>query len=82
MPPERNTIFAKFKGTSKRREEMFEKASTTVIVVAELGGHYQTMTGKTLDGVWKTDPQIRNPEAKVIYWKPLPIFDPSEVMDE
>lgn len=82
MPPEHDTIFAKLKGTSKWREGMFEKTSMTVIVVAELGGHYQTMTGKTLDGVWRTDPQIRNPEAKVIYWKPMPKFDPSEVMDE
>lgn len=82
MPPEYDTIFAKLKGTSKWREGMFEKASMPVIVVAELGGHYRTMIGKTLDGVWKTDPQIHNPVAKVIYWKPMSTFDPSEVMNE
>lgn len=71
MPDERDSIFAKFKGTDKWKNGMFEKTSGTVIVtVCSNDGSYRTTTAHTNDGEWKITTFLH--EEKVVAWKPLP----------
>lgn len=71
LPEERDSIFAKLKGTDKWKNYMFEKTSTKVIVTICIndGSHIVT-TAHTIDGRWKTDIFINGGE--VIAWMPLP----------
>lgn len=53
LPEERNSMFAKWKGTDKWSESMFEKISSDVNVTVEYeDGTRQTITAHTLDGKW------------------------------
>lgn len=71
LPEERDSIFAKFKGTDKWEKGMFEKTSSTVIVtVCSDDGSRRTTTANTIDGRWKTDIILSGDE--VIAWMPLP----------
>lgn len=71
LPEERDSIFAKFKGTDKWKKGMFEKTSSTVIVtVCSDDGSRRTTTANTIDGRWKTDIILSGDE--VIAWMPLP----------
>ena len=71
LPEERDSFFAKFKGTDKWKNGMFEKTSSKVIVtVCSDDGSRRTTTANTIDGRWKTDIILRGDE--VIAWMPLP----------
>ena len=71
LPEERDSIFAKFKGTDKWKKGMFEKTSSTVIVtVCSDDGSLRSTTANTIDGRWKTDIILIGDE--VIAWMPLP----------
>lgn len=71
LPEEHESIFVKFKGTSKWNSAMFEKISDEVNVTVEFeDGKRKVMTLHTCDGKWKSDIQIV--KFKVIAWQPLP----------
>ena len=77
-PEERDSIFAKFKGTDKWKNGMFEKTSGTVIVTAcSNDGSYRTTAAHTNDGKWKINTFLH--EEKVVAWMPLP--EPYHVAD-
>lgn len=70
MPEEHDSIFAKFKGTDKWNEVMFEKLSDDVNVTVEFeDGTRKTRTLYTIDGKWKIDSTLK---YKVIAWRPFP----------
>ena len=71
LPEERNSMFAKWKGTDKWSESMFEKISSDVNVTVEYeDGTRQTITAHTLDGKWARPNRVV--KQKVIAWRPLP----------
>ena len=71
MPEEHDSMFAKYKGTDKWNDAMFEKISDNVNVTVEFeDGKRKTMTLHTCDGKWMTD--IRIVKFEVIAWQPLP----------
>lgn len=71
LPEERNSMFAKWKGTDKWSESMFEKISSDVNVTVEYeDGTRQTITAHTLDGKWVLPNRVV--KQKVIAWRPLP----------
>lgn len=71
MPVERDSMFAKFKGTNKWKTGMFEKVSRNVLVTVEYdNGERHTEVAHTVDGRWKLEMRILN--AKVIAWKEKP----------
>ena len=71
LPEERNSIFAKYKGTEKWENGMFEKISNHVIVTVEYpSGERLSQNAYTVDGIWKTHTGLSN--VKVIAWMPLP----------
>lgn len=71
MPKERDSIFAKFKGTSTWNNAMFEKISDDVNVTIEFpNGERMTRTMHTTDGKWNLN--FRSTEQKIVAWQPLP----------
>lgn len=71
MPEERNSMFAKWKGTDKWSAAMFEKISDDVNVTVEYeDGTRRTITAHTLDGKWALPNRVI--EQKVIAWRPMP----------
>lgn len=71
MPDERDSMFAKFKGTDKWKDGMFEKISQNVIVTVKYdNGERRTDVAHTVDGRWKLEIRILN--AEVIAWKEMP----------
>lgn len=71
MPTERDSMFAKFKGTDKWKTGMFEKISPKVIVTVKYdNGECRTDVAHTVDGRWKLELRILN--AEVIAWKEMP----------
>lgn len=71
MPVERDSMFAKFKGTNKWKTGMFEKTSRDVLVTVEYdNGKRHTEVAHTVDGRWKLKMRILN--ARVIAWKEMP----------
>lgn len=72
-PEERDSIFAKWKGTAKWNPAMFEKTSDEVLVtISDVGGKGTTRTAHTLDGKWSCDLLKWNASYKVIAWMPMP----------
>ena len=74
MPPERETIFAKFRGTDKWKPAMFERMSEDVRIVAEYpDGFRRVYHSHTIDGQWeierKPTPSAR---ARVLFWMENP----------
>lgn len=70
LPEEHDSMFAKFIGTDKWDNAMFEKISEDVNVTVEYeNGKRRTITLHTIDGKWKTDSIAK---FKVIAWQPLP----------
>lgn len=70
LPEERDSIFAKFKGTDRWNDSMFEKISSDVIVkVEDEAGNRMTMVLYTTDGKWAIKSHL---SLKVIAWQPLP----------
>lgn len=71
MPAEHESIFARFKGTSKWMKGMFEKCSDDVIVTVKFtDGTRKTMAMHTTDGEWRTSDLPVHHE--VTAWMPLP----------
>ena len=72
LPEERNSIFAKYKGTDKWESAMFVKISETVIVTVEYpSGERITKNAHTVDGIWKlNDGMLLG--GRVVGWMPLP----------
>lgn len=82
MPEERESMFAKLKGTEKWKDNMFEKISDEVNVTIEKeDGKRLTMHAHTVDGKWKNDMLRVYDTWRVIAWKPLPIsYQSSEII--
>lgn len=73
MPEERESMFARFKGTDKWRDSMFEKTSNEVTVtIADEKGEKATTHAHTTDGTWKCDILKACPTYRVIAWQPFP----------
>lgn len=73
MPEEHDSMFARFKGTDKWRDSMFEKASNEVTVtITDAKGDKVTTHAHTTDGTWKCDILRACPTYRVIAWQPLP----------
>lgn len=72
MPPEHETIFAKYKGTSKWRSAMFERASDDVRIIAENEtGDRIVSHDNTVDGVWRREKTLLTYYI-VTHWMPNP----------
>ena len=72
MPKERDSMFARWKGTDKWTEAMFEKRSDTVIATIEYSNGKRTVApAHTTDGKWRCDCIIGD-DGEVIAWMPLP----------
>ena len=73
LPEEHDSIFAKFKGTKKWNESMFEKISNEVnVTVADENGNGTTTHAHTVDGKWRCDLLKCNKTYRIIAWKELP----------
>ena len=71
LPDERESLFARYKGTDKWRNAMFTTISDPVIVCAEYeNGKRIVKTANTVDGVWKVK-DIFYP-CRVTHWMPFP----------
>lgn len=71
MPPEKESMFARFYGTGKWNTAMFKTISDNVLVTIELeNGSRIVDVCRTIDGKWKIERGII--KQKVIYWSPLP----------
>ena len=71
MPEERDTIFAKLKGTDKWKSAMFEKMSEDVrVVVVFEDGTRSVHHSYTVDGEW--DVEKKQPKRTVTHWMPNP----------
>ena len=71
MPEERDTIFAKLKGTDKWKSAMFEKMSEDVrVVVVFEDGTRRVHHSYTVDGKW--DVEKKPPKRTVTHWMPNP----------
>lgn len=71
LPEEHQSVFAGFKGTRHWINRlMFEKESDNVLVTIRNHKKLRTSVAKTIDGRWKTSPQICDDE--VIAWMPIP----------
>lgn len=71
LPEERDSIFAKLKGTDEWKPGMFEKASRAVLVTAEYPGKKRIVeVAHTTDGKWKMNVPPNN--GKVIAWRNYP----------
>lgn len=71
LPPEWDTMFAKWKGTDKWKDGLFEKMSDDVRIVVELkDGTRKVHHSYTVDGKWNCE--TTNPDRKVLYWMPNP----------
>lgn len=71
LPEEHDSIFAKFKGTDKWSNAMFEKTSNEVNVTIEFeDGKRAVKTLHTIDGKWNEG--NRGVKFKVIAWQHLP----------
>ena len=72
LPEERDSMFARFKGTKKWSPYMFMKVSDDVIVAVENGiGQAVTTYAHTTDGKWECD-LVKINGYRVIAWMPLP----------
>lgn len=82
MPEEHESIFAKYKGTSKWDENgMFEKISDEVYATVEnmKTGESTTTHAHTTDGKWSCDLLRWNDTYRIIAWMPLPPkYEPKE----
>lgn len=73
MPPEKETIFAKFKGTDQWSPAMFATSSEDVRVVVQFeDGTRKVWHDNTMDGKWKCERENVYPKRTVIYWMPNP----------
>lgn len=72
MPPEHESIFAKFKWTEKWHPTMFELCSDKVLVVKEFAdGTRMVDVSYTADGIWEKEKRALVP-LKITNWMPFP----------
>lgn len=75
LPDERETMFAKFKGTDKWRPAMFARMSEDVRVVLRYeDGTRRVYHAHTIDGKW--DVEKRPIKSVVTHWMPNPDLPP------
>lgn len=74
MPEERESIFAKFKGTDKWSPSMFERKSDDVrVVIAYEDGTRRVNHSFTVDGKWAIEKKKTIPyKVTVTHWMPNP----------
>ena len=74
LPPERDTIFAKLKGTDKWNPNMFAKASDDVRVVVRFeDGTRMVSHAHTFDGKWRCETEkAAYPKRTVTHWMENP----------
>ena len=71
MPDERESIFAKFKGTDRWRPAMFERSSEDVRIVEVFeDGTRHVYHSHTIDGKWEVEKHP--PKRTVTHWMPNP----------
>jgi N-methylhydantoinase B/oxoprolinase/acetone carboxylase alpha subunit len=71
LPEERDSIFAKFKGTDNWKRGMFEKTSKYVIATVVFDdGTVLVQQAHTTDGIWRTDKKILG--GTVVAWMDYP----------
>lgn len=71
LPEQRESMFARYKGTSNWNNAMFEKTSNTVIVVLEEDNHNKIVTtGHLVDGRWATSIHLKS--RNVTHWMEFP----------
>lgn len=71
MLEERDSIFAKWKGTERWSKAMFEKKSNEVLATVEYpDGTRVTEATYTIDGEWKMTAKVLG--GIVVSWKPFP----------
>ena len=70
MPEERDSMVAKFKGTSKWKEAMFEKISKDVLVTILFKQSLFVQSAHTVDGKWTNG--LLKLGGKVVAWMPYP----------
>lgn len=72
LPEEHDSVFAKFKGTSRWNSGMYKKMSDTVMTTVELeDGTRKVLSTRTFDGKWSLE-NATIIKKKVIAWMPLP----------
>lgn len=73
MPEERDSMFAKLKGTSKWSNAMFEKASDVVnVTVIDDEEKRVTTHAHTIDGKWCCGLLKMNKTYRIVAWRPYP----------
>lgn len=73
MPKEHESMLAKFKGTAKWKNQMFEKISDEVnVTVIDEKGKCTTNHAHTIDGEWSCDILKVFKTYRIIAWQPLP----------
>lgn len=71
LPEERDSIFAKFKGTDNWKRGMFEKTSKYVIATVIFDdGTVLVEQAHTTDGIWRTDKKVLG--GTVVAWMDYP----------
>lgn len=71
MPEERESIFAKFKGTDKWRPAMFERSSEDVRIIEVFeDGTRRVHHSHTIDGKWANE--MKGLKRTVTHWMPNP----------
>lgn len=71
LPEERDSIFAKFKGTDNWKRGMFEKTSKYVIATVVFDdGTVLVEQAHTTDGIWRTDKKVLG--GTVVAWMDYP----------
>jgi hypothetical protein len=71
LPEERESMFAKFKGTTKWNKYMFEKTTDTVLCTVKYSGSVIVRTGRLNDKEWHLD-NLAYKDFEVIAWMPFP----------
>ena len=72
LPPEKDSMFKRFKGTERWTKSMWARQSEIVdVTVLYPDGQRRTGTGKTRDGKWSTDMGPVE-KGRVIAWRPRP----------
>lgn len=73
LPEEHDSVFARFKGTDKWNNNMFEKISDEVnVTVVDKNSSGTTTHAHTIDGKWSCDLLKADKSYRIIAWQPLP----------
>lgn len=73
LPEEHDSVFARFKGTNRWNNQMFERVSEEVnVTVADKKDMRVTTHAHTVDGKWSCDLLSVDKSYRIIAWQPLP----------